>query len=153
MLYDTGSAYNPAGSLPVKDESMLKKSERLELALDAFQAMPPAQDAVAAMKQIREALRQVEVQHSGLLDYSVAHGYQGNQLHLFSYGEESPFWKRQPGVEANLVCQLTRHYAVFGSKGGVAVFTRDNCVGGELVFCKPEGFFPYGTKNLHLWPE
>ncbi|WP_164271252.1 hypothetical protein [Stenotrophomonas sp. B1-1] len=130
---------------------MLKKSERLKLALDAFEAMPPAENAVAAMERLRDALRQVEVQHSGLPDYSVGHGYQGLQLHLFAYSEVSPFWKRQPGAEANLVCQLTHHYAVFGSEGGVAVFTRTQSLGGKLVFCKPDGFFPTGAEDVRLW--
>lgn len=131
----------------------MEKRERLRLALDLFERMPSACDAGSAMKQLGEALRTVELEHSGLADYSVHHGYAGKQLHLFPYYAESPFWRRQPGTEHTLVCQLTSHYAVFGSEGSVAIFTRDNCVGRNLVLCKPPGVFPIGTRDVRLWPE
>jgi len=131
----------------------MRKSERLQLALELFEGMPPAQDAAAAMKQLGEALRSVEVEHSGFADYSIQRGYANAQLHLFPYYAESPFWRHHPDAGHTLVCQLTSHYAVFGSEGGVAIFTRDNCVGRDLVFCKPRGMLPVGTRDVRLWPE
>ena len=126
----------------------MKKSARLNLALQAFETVPLANNPTQAILQLRNALEQTERLHSGLPDYKLDSGYAGNQLHLFSYHSDSPFWRTSD--TGRLICQLTSHYAVFEPDGSVIIFTRDGDNGGQHVFSKPALALPFPT-NLPLW--
>lgn len=125
----------------------MKKSERLSLALNAFSTLPAAINATEAMQQLSKELEKIETAYSGLPNYSVTHGYAGNQLHLFAYSPSSPFWKAKATGE--LICQLTSHYAVFEENGSVTIYTRQGNLGGQMIFSKPPIAAP--LTNVLLW--
>jgi len=131
----------------------LSKAERLQLALEAFSALPQAVSYRQAIIDMQHILRQVESEHT-TLPYLEEHGHSGLQLHLFAYHPNGSFWKSLDN--GNQVCQLTSHYAEFWLDGGVAVYTRSGNFSEKLVYCKPENLLnlPVGSDlKKQMWKQ
>lgn len=123
----------------------ISKKERLNKALLKFEQQAPVTTFVAAIDKLRECLRDVEVEASGLPDYDPAYGTAGKQLHLFAFRVGSPFWSQFNG---NQVCQLTSHYAIFSPEGDVAIYSRQGSEAGDLIFRKINAGSRFTLDNL-----
>lgn len=123
----------------------ISKKERLKKALLKFNEQGAFATAVAAMDGLRECLRQVETEASGLPDYDPAYGTAGKQLHLFAFRDGSPFWSR---LGPNYICQLTSHYAIFSPEGDVAIYSRQGGEAGDLTFQKNNIGSRFGLDGL-----